>query len=65
MINLNFFFQDNLIFALYFSINLTHFCLVECGVVIKTLQKVEEADTSDQSGICYFINVFYLLVSWI
>ncbi|XP_067240207.1 TRMT1-like protein isoform X2 [Chanodichthys erythropterus] len=23
---------------------------VECGVVIKTLQKVEEADTSDQSG---------------
>ena len=23
---------------------------VECGVVIKTLQKVEEADTADQSG---------------
>lgn len=30
--------------------------IVECGVVIKTLQKVEEADTSDQSGIAYFVN---------
>ncbi len=37
--------------------------LVECGVVIKTLQKVEEGDTSDQSGICCFINLFYLLFS--
>lgn len=64
MINLNLFCQHNLIFALYFFIHLTHF-LVECGVVIKTLQKVEEADTSDQSGICCFINVFHLLFSGI